>query len=562
MILTVHGRPRPLAHLRVLLAGILLAAALTWGLLAAGGATTRAPALNSPPPSTALGTPGSPSDPLARLAATHPARPVQVIVQLSALARPADGRALVRSLGGRPGPELSIIHGLSARMSAGAARRLAASPLVRVVSLNSPIKTQDISITISLGPPALPTTSSLDTTFDQTTSATKLWQRASGRGVGVAVIDTGVDGSLPDFRTSRSNSTSRVDVSAVIDPGASTPDDTYGHGTLVAGLIGGNSNNRPVSDANFGDYAGTAPNANLVSIKVADDDGQSTILDAIYGLQFAVDHRAAYNIRVVNLSFRSTTPGSYTTDPLDAAVEQAWMHGIVVVAASGNLGDASDAVDYAPGNDPYALTVGATDEQGTTRVSDDQVASWSSRGQTQDGVAKPDVLAPGAHILSTLAPGSDFASSCPSCVTGGAYFQASGTSLAAPIVAGIAADIAQVHPSWTPAQIKGAIVNTATPLSGGGGSEVNGYAASYASGSDLTADQNLTPSTLVDPATGDIDYSLASWSLASWSTATDPLTASWSLASWSCVDCSADNSPSTDPQLASWSTLGWTTMWG
>ncbi len=180
------------------------------------------------------------------------------------------------------------------------------------------------------------------------------------------------------------------------------------------------------------------------------------------------------------------------------------------------------------------LTVGATDEQGTKSPSDDVTADWSSAGQTQDGFAKPDVLAPGAHIVSTLAPGSDFASSCPTCVIGGDYFQASGTSLAAPIVAGIAADLAAVHPGWAPSQIKGAIVHTAATISDGG-REVNGYAASYAGGSQLTSDTGLTPSTLIDPSTGDIDYSTASWSTASWSTATNPLTASWSTASWSCA---------------------------
>jgi serine protease AprX len=375
------------------------------------------------------------------------------------------------------------------------------------------------------------------------------------------VIDTGIAGGLPDFRTSRLNPASRVVASAVIDPGAGTANDTYGHGTLVAGLVGGNGDNQGLLNPSWGHYIGTAPNANLISVKIADDSGQSTILDAIYGLQFAVDHKDRYNIRVVNLSFRSTTAESYTTDPLDAAAEQAWMHGIVVVAAAGNMGTASDAASYAPGNDPYVLTVGAVDEQGTPGTADDVTANWSSQGTTQDGFSKPDVLAPGAHIVSTLAPGSDFAASCPSCVTGGAYFQASGTSLAAPIVAGIAADLVAEHPDWTPAQVKGAIVNTAVPVADGA-HEVNALAANAAAGDQLTSDQNLTPSTLIDADTGSIDYSTASWSTASWSTATDPLTASWSTASWSCADCSPASGAGVDPTTASWSTLGWTTMWG
>ena len=531
----------------------LAAAVLAWVLVAGPGRPTPVTEVANSVASLPASSSGSLSAPLARLAADRPKTRVEVIVQLAPGAGQTRARALVRSLGGRPGPSLPIINGLSARISAAAARRLAASPLVRVVTLNAAIKTQAIAL------PPLPL--ALSTTFDQSVGATGLWRRTTGQGVGVAVIDTGITGDLPDFRTSLLNSTSRVVASAVIDPGAGTANDTYGHGTAVAGLIGGNGDDRALLGPSWGQYAGTAPNANLISIKIADDSDQSTILDAIYGLQFAVDHQNQYNIRVVNLSFRSTTPGSHTTDPLDAAAEQAWLHGIVVVAAAGNMGTASDAVSYAPGNDPYVLSVGAVDEQGTARASDDVTASWSSQGTTQDGVRKPDVVAPGAHIVSTLAPGSDFASSCPSCVIGGAYFQASGTSLAAPIVAGIAADLVAAHPSWTPAQVKGAIVNTAVPVSDGS-HEVNAVAANAADADQLTSDQNLTPSTLIDADTGSIDYSTASWSTASWSTATDPLTASWSTASWSCEDCSPASGGSIGPATASWSALGWTTMWG
>ena len=488
-----------------------------------------------------------------------PARPtaagvphrVEVIIQLRRGVDVAEGRALVRSLGGQPGVDLPIINGLSARLGADAERRLVASPLVRVVSINSPIR--DTTLTN-------PTPWTLATTFDQSTGATKLWNRSTGAGVGVAVIDTGIDGDLPDFQTSQGSSTSRVIASAVIDPNATTPDDAYGHGTAVAGLVAGNGWYRNSGDPLYGQYAGTAPDANLISIKVSDDSGNATTLDAIYGLQFAVDHKSDYNIRVVNLSFRSMSAQSYTTDPLDAAVEQAWLHGITVVAAAGNLGSAPDAVSYAPANDPYVITVGATNNQGSASTSDDVEASWSSRGVTQDGISKPDVLAPGAHIVTTLAPGSSFASACPTCVIGGSYFQLSGTSLAAPIVAGIAADLLAAHPRWTPAMVKGAIVNTATSLSGGEG-EVNAMGAYWAGGSQLTSDQGLTPNDLIDPDTDSIDYDAASWSAASWSTAADPLAASWSAASWSCIGCSSDEGDNINPTAASWSDVGWASRW-
>jgi serine protease AprX len=477
---------------------------------------------------------------------------VEVIVQLKRGVNETRGRALVRALGGRPSVDLHIINGLSARLTAGAARRLAASPLVRAVSVNAAIRDTTLSN---------PTPWTLAMSFDQTTGATKLWSHSTGAGVGVAVIDTGVTGDLPDFQTAQGSSTSRVIASAVVDPNATTADDTYGHGTAVAGLVAGDGWYRNSSDSLFGRYAGTAPDANLISIKVADDSGHATTLDAIYGLQFAVDHKADYNIRVVNLSFRSTSAESYTTDPVDAAVEQAWLHGIAVVAAAGNLGTASDAVSYAPGNDPYVITVGAVDTEGTTSTSNDVQASWSSRGVTQDGFSKPDVEAPGAHIVSTLAPGSAFASACPMCVIGGSYFQLSGTSLAAPIVSGLVADLLAAHPRWTPAMVKGAIVNTAKPLSDGG-DEVQAMNAYWATGSQLWSDHGLTPNDLIDPGTNSIDYDAASWSAASWSTAADPLAASWSAASWSCVDCSSTGEGDVSPTSASWSDVGWATTWG
>ena len=104
------------------------------------------------------------------------------------------------------------------------------------------------------------------------------------------------------------------------------------------------------------------PEADIVALKTSDEAGNSTVLDVINALQFVVDHKDELNIRVVNLSVSSDTPGSYVTDPLDAAVEFAWHAGLVVVSAAGNRGDAADAVQYAPGNDPFVISVGATDE--------------------------------------------------------------------------------------------------------------------------------------------------------------------------------------------------------
>ncbi len=274
------------------------------------------------------------------------------------------------------------------------------------------------------------------------------------------------------------------------------------------------------------------------------------MLDVIYGLQFAVEHQSEFNIRVINLSLDSTTPQSYKTDPLDAAVETAWMHGIVVVAAAGNRGNTPGAVQYSPANDPYVITVGGVDENGSANPANDAIASWSSLGTTQDGIQKPDVYAPGAHIVSVLAPSSVFASSCPTCIIGnGQYIQTSGTSMAAPMISGLVADLLQIHPNWTPDQVKGALTSPAV-TENSSFQEPNAVKAALLWNPPL-ADQGLTPSTLVNAATGNINYNLSSWSRAK-----GPLHAGFALSSWSCKGCTASAGAGATPSfLGSWSTV-------
>jgi serine protease AprX len=281
------------------------------------------------------------------------------------------------------------------------------------------------------------------------------------------------------------------------------------------------------------------------------------VLDVIYGLQFAVDHRRDYNLRVVNLSLDSTTPQSYKTDPLDAAAESAWMHGLVVVAAAGNRGSADNAVQFAPANDPYVITVGAAVNGGTDQASDDSAASFSSRGVTQDGIQKPDVYAPGSHIVSVLAPDSTFSKMCASCVVSGQYIQTSGTSMAAPMISGLVADLLQAHPNWTPDQVKGALtsrfVKAAPDLQ-----EVDAGRA-VAMLFPPPANRGLNPNSLITDASGHIDYNLSSWSFSSWSVAKGPLSAGFALSSWSCASCNGGGNGGVDPTLSSWSMSSWST---
>src|SRR5215210_4522806 len=267
--------------------------------------------------------------------------------------RRGEGMRSVRAAGGRATQRLSVINGFGARLTAAEALELGRRDDVRVVSLDGRVAPQAIRA------------SDIRTAYPFSTGAVDAWNRdepATGKGVGVAVIDTGIAGDQADFRVSASNGESRVVASAVVNPGATTAGDPYGHGTHVAGILSGNSWNRGSGDPLRGRYVGVAPDASLISVKASDDAGDATVLDVIYGLQFVVDYKDELNIRVVNLSLESTEPQSYKTDPLDAAVESAWFHGVVVVAAAGNHGATAEAANYAPGNDPYVISVGAVDD--------------------------------------------------------------------------------------------------------------------------------------------------------------------------------------------------------
>ena len=487
------------------------------------------------------------------LAARHPGAVVQAIVQFNAPVSPAKADKDAAAVHGRVIGNLPIIHGLALQLAATQARSLAANPDVHAVSLNTTVATESLPFHMAGGLGVSAT--QLQTTYDQTLGVLPLWKfGVTGTGVGVAVVDTGVDGALPDF-ASKDHGGSRVVASAVANTDATTATDSYGHGTDVAGIIAGNGDNRSAGDPLYGHYIGVAPNANLVSIKVSDETGKATVLDVIYGLQFAVEHQSQFNIRVINLSLNSTTPQSYKTDPLDAAVEAVWMHGIVVVAAAGNQGDTPGAVQYSPANDPYVITVGGVDENGSANPSGDTIASWSSLGTTQDGLQKPDVYAPGAHIVSVLAPNSVFATSCSTCIVGnGQYIQTSGTSMAAPVISGLVADLLQIHPNWTPDQVKGDLTSPAV-TENSSFQEPNAVKAALQWNPPL-ADQGLTPSTLINTATGDINYSLSRWSLSSWNRAKGPLRAGYALSSWNCANCTASASGTgATPTLGSWNTV-------
>ena len=291
-----------------------------------------------------------------------------------------------------------------------------------------------------------------------------------GTGIGVAVIDSGVSDHA-DLHTA--NGANRVVYSQSFVAGDTTTADAYGHGTHVAGLIAGSGVSSGVANGYTQKFAGTAPNANIINLRVLDGNGSGTDSQVIAAIQQAIALKNTYNIRVISMSLGRPVFESYTLDPVDQAVESAWRAGIVVVVAAGNrgrdnsMGTHGFATIGVPGNDPAVITVGATRTMGTTTRVDDSIASYSSKGPTLvDHLVKPDLVAPGNRLVSLLARNSTLDLKNKYLEVGPIlgtpkYFRLSGTSMATPVVSGAVALMLQQNPSLTPDQVKARLMKTA-----------------------------------------------------------------------------------------------------
>ena len=297
-----------------------------------------------------------------------------------------------------------------------------------------------------------------------------------GTGIGIAIIDSGV--TLTGDLKKMGAGSSRIFYSQDFT-GQGVTTDSYGHGTHVAGIAAGNGKASSYS-ADFRSFIGMAPEARIINLRVLDQNGQGTDSQVIAALQQAVALQNQYNIRVINLSLGRPVFESYKVDPLCQAVEAAWKAGIVVAVAAGNDGRDDSAgtngygTIYAPGNDPYVITVGAMKTMGTPQRNDDLIASYSSKGPTViDHIIKPDIVAPGNQVVSDLASTSAtlfnsstqvlmsyFANGYAQAVSGG-YFKLNGTSMATPVVSGAAALLLQQNSSLTPDQVKARLMLTA-----------------------------------------------------------------------------------------------------
>src|ERR1035437_1107795 len=377
---------------------------------------------------------------------------VKVIVQYRQVPTAAH-YATMQGRGGRLQSKLHMIKGAAFTIPVSALAALEADPEIASVTIDHPMNVMD----------------------DLTNGATGVqaaWTSGyTGAGVGVAVIDSGINDSHPDLWNS-SGTTSRVVYHQDFTGTATTNSngaqyDLYGHGTHVAGIIGGNGS------LSGGQYAGVAPGVNLVDLRALDANGAGTDSTVIAAIQQAIALQSTYNIQVINLSLGRGIPASYTQDPLCQAVEAACKSGIVVVVARANYGRLSvnGSNGYgtitAPGNDPFVLTVGATKSNGSTYASAETITSYSSKGHTTyDLVVKSDMVAPGNAVVSLAAPGASLEASYPNELINGTdgnndYFTLSGTSMATPAVAGAAAVLLQEQSTLSPDQVKARLMKTA-----------------------------------------------------------------------------------------------------
>jgi serine protease AprX len=359
----------------------------------------------------------------------------------------------MKGRGARLHTTLHMIRGAAFTIPVSALPALEADPEIESVTIDHPIAVMD----------------------DLTNSATGVssaWNAGfTGAGIGVAVIDSGINDAHPDLWDS-THTTSRVlyhqDFTGTATTNSSGAKyDLYGHGTHVAGIVAGNGY------LSGGHYSGVAPEANLIDLRALDANGAGTDSTVIAAIQQAIALKNAYNIRIINLSLGRGIPASYTQDPLCQAVEAAWKNGIVVVVAAGNLGRLSVygsngfGTITAPGNDPFVITVGATKSNGLATPQAETKASYSSKGPTTyDHVLKPDLMAPGSAIVSLAAPGATLEASYPNDVVAGTdgkadYFTLSGTSMATPAVAGAAALMLEEQNTLTPDQVKARLMKTA-----------------------------------------------------------------------------------------------------
>ncbi|MGJ7045060.1 S8 family peptidase [Thermoanaerobacterium thermosulfurigenes] len=335
----------------------------------------------------------------------------------------------IESIGGTIKYELPIINGWAVNIPCNKLNSIAKNKGIKFIAEDSTVKTQ------------------LNIATQEIKSREANDHGYTGKGVTIAFLDTGIY-PHPDFTKPKN----RIIAFHDIVNGKKSPYDDNGHGTHVAGDA---ASSGYLSD---GKYKGVAPEANIVSVKVLDSRGSGSTSDILTGMQWILDNRDKYNIRIVSLSIGETPSLPPFLDPLVKGVDKLWRSGLVVVVAAGNSGPSINSVT-SPGNSMNVITVGAVDDKRTVDTSDDEIANFSGRGSAF--LPKPDVVAPGVKIVST-ASGNVPLGTDDNILLNKSYRTASGTSMATPIVAGAAALLLEKNPSLTNYQVKNILKSTTT----------------------------------------------------------------------------------------------------
>jgi serine protease AprX len=489
----------------------------------------------------------------------NPGKAFDVIVQGSAGKSTADvAREVKAAMAAAPGKALglrirySLINGTAAQLTGKQVSILARRGVIAAI-------TSDAAVVLS--------GLSSKQRWPYVSGVQKFWASgASAATPTIAIVDSGIQASRADFA---GRVMAEVNMTSLAP---NSPGDGRGHGTFVAGIAAGGADG----------YAGAAPGSPIVSIDVMDDQGMAMTRDVIRAADWIYANKDTYKIRVANFSLHSSYANSFMFDPLDKAVERLWFSGIVVVAAAGNYGvdGQPSGVPFAPGNDPFIITVGADDIDGSVSTMNDVAAPWSAYGYTLDGFAKPDIAAPGRFIIGPVPVSSSLALERPTSVVAPGYIQLSGTSFAAPIVAGAAAQILSAHPNWSPDEVKGALMLSATrvpsaaPLSVGVGVvdvakavaltsapnpnlALNRFLVSASGGSGKVFDAAAWASAVqTDAAWASAAWSSAAWASAAWSSAAWA-SAAWSSAAWASAAWSSAAWSSSSVEDAAWASFSY-----
>jgi serine protease AprX len=479
-------------------------------------------------------------------AQSHPNDTLAVIVQGKGGNQAAHAVADVLGVSIKVTRTFSSIDGVAVQLTGAQILALAADKQVEAITADAPVRLSAAST------PKWPFVAGVN----------KYWATSyssAAPAATIAIVDSGIDASRPEFA---GRLIANVNLSSL---SGNSPGDGRGHGTFVAGLAA----------SNLAGKSGVAQRAKIVSLDVMDDKGMARTSDVIAAADWILANKSKYAIRVANFSLHSAVASSFMYDPLDKAVEKLWFNNVVVVAAAGNYGrpDGPSGVQFAPGSDPFVITVGASDMGKSVSMYDDVAAPWSAYGYTLDGFAKPELVAPGRYLVGPVPVTSTLYSQRPDHIVEPGYMELSGTSFSAPIVSGIAALILGRHPEYTADQVKGALMLGAKRMPAASNLSV-GVGEAYARRSvELLNPPNpnkalnafivtspLTNARVFDAASwaakarADASWADASWADASWADASWSA-ASWADASWSDASWASASWADTSLAAASWADL-------